>query len=104
MSEFVKPVEQLSRQEAKEELIFLARRLAELDDAYYQDDAPLLSDSQYDALKRRNFEIEAKYPDLILANSPSLKVGAMPADGFLKIEHKTPMLSLENLFEPRVRG
>ena len=89
----------LTKEQAKQELEFLAKRLAELDNAYYQDDAPLLTDMEYDRLKKRNEQIEALFPDLILQNTPSKKVGAKPQEGFAKITHQKPMLSLSNIFE-----
>jgi len=89
----------LTKDQARQELEFLAKRLAELDDAYYRDDAPLLTDMEYDRLKKRNEQIEALFPDLVLQNTPSKKVGAKPVDGFAKIIHRKPMLSLSNIFE-----
>ena len=89
----------LTKDQARQELEFLAKRLAELDNAYYQDDAPLLTDMEYDRLKKRNEQIEALFPDLVLQNTPSKKVGAKPQEGFSKIEHRKPMLSLSNIFE-----
>ncbi|ARE38306.1 DNA ligase [Rhodovulum sp. P5] len=93
------PVEKLNVDEARAELADLARRLAEADDAYHRKDAPVLSDADYDALKRRNAEIEARFPDLKRADSPSEKVGAEPAEGFSKVRHARRMLSLENAFD-----
>jgi len=78
-----------------------ARVEAELkkhDEAYYQKDAPTVSDAEYDALRRRYEEIEAKFPDLRTLDSLSRKVGAAPARGFAKVRHAVPMLSLENAF------
>ena len=89
----------LTLEQASEELKALAKELAELDNAYYQEDAPLLDDSAYDALKKRNEEIERLFPELILLNTPSKKVGASAAEGFSKITHKEPMLSLSNIFD-----
>jgi len=93
-----KEVGTLTREEARAELIFLAQRLQELDEAYHTADAPLVSDAEYDALRRRNEAIEARFPDLVQKNSPSLRVGGKLADGFEKINHSTPMLSLSNVF------
>lgn len=94
----IKRVEELTPEEAREELALLANRIAELDVAYYRDDAPLLDDAEYDALKHRNREIEQKFPVLIRADSPSLRVGAPIATDFNKITHTVPMLSLEDIF------
>jgi DNA ligase (NAD+) len=65
---------------------------------YYQDDAPTVSDAEYDALRQRVEAIEAKFPDLVAKDSPTQTVGAAPARGFAKIQHVVPMLSLGNAF------
>jgi DNA ligase (NAD+) len=93
------PVEQLTRRQAAEELAWLARAIARADRAYYLENAPEISDAEYDALKRRNAAIEARFPDLKRPDSPSERVGAPPASGFAKIRHRVPMLSLANAFE-----
>lgn len=93
-----KKIEELTKNEALIELQNLAADLAKLDDAYYQNDAPLLADWEYDELKKRNEAIENRFPDLILKNSPSFKVGAKASKEFQKITHKEPMLSLANIF------
>lgn len=95
----LRPVEELSLEEAAEELRTLAGTIAEANRDYHQKDAPRLPDADYDALKRRNAEIEARYPELRRADSPSDQVGAAPAEGFAKVRHVVPMLSLENAFE-----
>ena len=92
------PVEDLTEAQAAEELAALASELADLDRAYYQDDAPTLSDADYDALRRRNADIEARFPGLVREDSPSIRVGAAPASGFAKVVHAKPMLSLGNAF------
>jgi DNA ligase (NAD+) len=89
---------QLTDAEAKKELERLAKEIAEHDRRYYQDDAPTISDAEYDALRRRNNEIEAAFPELIRADSPSQRVGAKPAERFPKVRHSRPMLSLDNAF------
>lgn len=89
---------ELTEAEAAEELTWLADTLATHDIAYFQDDAPSISDAEYDILKRRNAEIEALFPDLVRENSPSLKVGAAASAQFSPVEHGTPMLSLDNAF------
>ncbi|MBZ0324604.1 MAG: NAD-dependent DNA ligase LigA, partial [Alphaproteobacteria bacterium] len=66
---------------------------------YYQDDAPTVPDAAYAALRRRNAEIEARFPDLVRPDSPSTRVGAAPAAGFAKVAHAVPMLSLANAFD-----
>ncbi|MGE4528066.1 MAG: NAD-dependent DNA ligase LigA [Rhodospirillaceae bacterium] len=92
------PVEALSPLEAAAELARLAKLIAAADAAYYQKDAPDLTDADYDALRRRNAEIEARFPELARADSPSRRVGAAPAEGFRKVRHAVPMLSLDNAF------
>ena len=89
----------MSPEEARGELARLANLLRAAENAYYQDDAPDLSDADYDALKRRNAAIEAQFPDLVRQDSPSARVGAAPAAGFEKIKHAVPMLSLSNAFD-----
>jgi DNA ligase (NAD+) len=90
--------ETLSEAAAAAELARLADELAAHDLRYYQDDAPAISDADYDALKRRNSEIEARFPHLVRDNSPSLRVGAARAEKFSPVEHGVPMLSLDNAF------
>ncbi|WP_296595051.1 NAD-dependent DNA ligase LigA [Phenylobacterium sp.] len=92
------PVADLTEAQAVEALTWLADELAQHDIAYYRNDAPTISDAEYDALKRRNDEIEARFPHLVRENSPSLKVGAARSDKFKAIEHGVPMLSLDNAF------
>lgn len=84
---------------ARAEIDVLSRRIAALDEAYHAKDSPLVSDAEYDALKRQLLELEARWPDLVLLDSPSRKVGAAPAAGFAKIVHARQMLSLANAFE-----
>ena len=93
------PVEDLSPSDAKTELARLALVLQTANIDYHQSDAPRISDAEYDALKRRNAVIEARFPDLKRDDSPSDQVGAPVADGFSKITHAVRMLSLGNAFE-----
>ncbi|MEZ0001005.1 NAD-dependent DNA ligase LigA [Sinorhizobium fredii] len=93
-----KPVEQLTQAEAAEELAFLATELARHDALYHGQDAPEISDADYDALKRRNDLIEEFFPALIREDSPSRKVGAAPSLTFQPVVHARPMLSLDNTF------
>jgi DNA ligase (NAD+) len=92
------PVPDLTESEAAEELERLADELAAHDLRYHQEDAPTISDADYDALKRRNAAIEARFPHLIRDNSPSLRVGAARSEQFAPVEHGVPMLSLDNAF------
>ena len=89
----------LSAQDAMQELARLALEISAANLAYHRDDAPRLADAEYDALKRRNAEIEARFPQLIRSDSPSSQVGAAPSDAFAPISHAVPMLSLENAFD-----
>jgi DNA ligase (NAD+) len=93
------PVEALTEEQAAGELRRLAKEIAAHDRRYYQDDAPAVSDADYDALRRRNNEIEARFPELIRPDSPTRRVGAQPARGFAKVRHAAPMLSLDNAFD-----
>lgn len=88
----------LTEEEAKAELEYLALEMAKADIDYYQNDAPTLTDAQYDALKQRNLELEAQFPHLVRADSPSQKIGAPLQSGFGKVLHRFPMLSLGNVF------
>ncbi|MEM9798266.1 MAG: NAD-dependent DNA ligase LigA [Pseudomonadota bacterium] len=91
-------VDALSAAEADAELARLSKALNAANTAYHRDDAPEISDAEYDGLKRRNAAIEARFPDLKRHDSPSDQVGAGPAEGFGKIRHEIAMLSLANAF------
>ncbi|PBB34682.1 NAD-dependent DNA ligase LigA [Mesorhizobium sp. WSM3868] len=93
-----KPVDSLSESEAAEELKRLAAEIAEHDRRYHMEDAPTISDAEYDALARRNLAIEGRFPDLVREDSPSRRVGAPPAEGFTKVRHAVPMLSLAKAY------
>ncbi|MCF7747850.1 NAD-dependent DNA ligase LigA [Sulfitobacter sp. M39] len=92
-------LQDLSEEEARAELARLADLLGRANAAYHTQDAPDLSDAEYDRLKRRNQAIEERFPGLKRADSPSDKVGAAPAEGFGKVRHDVAMLSLGNAFE-----
>ncbi|PPR72413.1 MAG: DNA ligase [Alphaproteobacteria bacterium MarineAlpha3_Bin4] len=92
------PVEELLKPNAAVELEALAAEIARHDEAYHRNDAPLISDADYDRLRGRNDAIEARFPDLVRDDSPSKRVGASVASGFTKVTHSKPMLSLGNAF------
>ena len=93
-----KPVEKLTSVKAEKELDRLAREIAEHDRRYHAEDAPTITDAEYDALRRRNAEIEARFPLLVRPDSPSHRVGAKASEKFAKVVHAKPMLSLDNAF------
>ncbi len=92
-------VVKLTKEQAREELARLAVLIGQANIAYHQSDAPYISDGEYDALKRRNSEIEALFPDLKRDDSPSEQVGAPISEGFSKVTHAVRMLSLGNAFD-----
>ncbi len=93
-----KPVAELNKMEASFELAQLAKAIAKHRKLYYQKDAPEITDAEFDALMQRNEAIEAQFPDLKRSDSPTDVVGAEPAQGFAKVQHLQPMLSLDNAF------
>jgi DNA ligase (NAD+) len=93
-----KSAEELTEKQASAEHARLEKEIAAHDTRYYQQDAPTVTDAEYDALRRRYEAIEARFPKLRTQQSLSLQVGARPARGFAKVRHAVPMLSLENAF------
>lgn len=88
----------LTKAQARTEWKRLALELEQHDRLYYQEDAPKLSDAEYDALRQRFNAIERRFPEFVTAESPSQKVGAAPSGRFRKVRHAVPMLSLDNAF------
>jgi DNA ligase (NAD+) len=91
-------VDAMTSRQAEREHARLEAEIRKHDEAYYQKDAPAVSDAAYDALRQRYNAIEAKFPDLRTLDSLSRKVGAAPSRGFAKVRHAVPMLSLNNAF------
>jgi DNA ligase (NAD+) len=91
-------VAELTKAQARVELTRLALELEGHDKRYYQDDAPSVSDAEYDELRKRFNAIEARFPEFVRSDSPSQKVGAAPSGRFKKVRHAVPMLSLDNAF------
>ncbi|MEQ8297129.1 MAG: NAD-dependent DNA ligase LigA [Nitratireductor sp.] len=93
-----KSVGELSEEEAGVELERLAGEIAEHDRRYHSEDAPVITDAEYDALRRRNLAIEQRFPHLTRADSPSHAIGGAVSEKFEKVRHHVPMLSLDNAF------
>ncbi|KUJ85891.1 DNA ligase (NAD(+)) LigA [Ruegeria marisrubri] len=93
------PADKLTEEQAREELARLASLISRANEKYYIEDAPEISDAEYDALKRRNAEIEARFPHLKRSDSPTELIGAQPGEGFAKVTHAVRMMSLGNAFD-----
>ena len=91
-------VADLTKAQAKVEHKRLALELEGHDRRYYQEDAPSVSDAEYDALRRRFNAIEKRFPEFVTSESPSQKIGAAPSGRFRKVRHAVPMLSVDNAF------
>src|SRR5580692_10165625 len=92
------PVDDLTEKQAKAEHARLAAEIAGHDRRYYQDDAPSVSDADYDKLRKRYGAIEGRFPDLRTLESLTQRIGAAPSGRFAKVRHAVPMLSLDNAF------
>ena len=92
-------IENMTDAKAAARLKWLAMEIALHDAAYHGDDAPTISDAEYDELRRENLALEEAFPHLIQPNSPSMRVGAGVSDAFAKVAHRLPMLSLGNAFD-----
>src|SRR5271154_7510636 len=93
-----KSADGLTESQAKAEHARLAAEIAGHDRRYYQDDAPTVSDAEYDGLRQRYGAIEARFPRLRTLDSLTQRVGAPPSARFAKVRHAVPMLSLDNAF------
>ena len=91
-------VAKLTRAQAKVEHMRLTMEIEGHNERYYQDDAPVITDAEYDGLRQRFNAIEARFPEFVTGDSPSQKVGAAPSGRFAKVRHAVPMLSLDNAF------
>jgi DNA ligase (NAD+) len=97
-SKGLQPIKGLNAAEARREHARLAAEIARNDERYYREDAPTISDAEYDALRRRYEALEKQFPELVTKQSLSEKVGAAPSEKFAKVRHKVPVLSLSNVF------
>ncbi len=89
----------MSLSEARQEWQKIANEIRHHDKLYYQQDAPVISDAEYDVLRKKLESLEAKFPELQTPDSPTQKVGAAPLEKFAKVKHTVPMLSLNNAFD-----
>ena len=91
-------IKDMSAEDAKAEHQKLAAAIKSHDEAYYAHDAPVVSDAEYDRLRKRLIDLERAFPGLVTPESPTQNVGVAPAKGFGKVRHRVPMLSLDNAF------
>ena len=92
-------VEDLSGDMAKDELARLAASINEANSAYHGDDNPIMTDAEFDFLKKRNLEIELRFPEYKRSDSPTEKIGSLPSETFSKVKHSKKMFSLANAFK-----
>jgi DNA ligase (NAD+) len=95
---------ELTEAQAANRLMRLAKEIARHDRLYHDEDAPEISDAQYDALVRENRELEEQFPQLVRADSPSQRLGAAPTSALAKVAHARPMLSIDNAFSAEEVG
>ena len=88
----------MQRKEIEKKYIKKINELKKHDEAYFENDSPIISDKDYDIIKKEILDLEKKYKYLKNKNSPSKKVGFEPSNKFKKVQHDTPMLSLANAF------
>jgi len=93
------PIAAMTKKQARREVQILTLEIKANDELYYKEDAPIISDADYDLLRKRLLTIETRFPELVAADSPSHSVGATPSGKFGKITHAVPMLSLDNAFD-----
>src|SRR2546429_9218177 len=91
-------IAKLTKAQAKVEHMRLAIEIEAHNERYYQEDAPSVTDAEYDALRQRFNAIEKRFPELVSAASPSQKTGPAPSGRLKKVRHSLPMLSLDNAF------
>src|SRR5579884_4342954 len=94
----------LTEAQAANRLMRLAKEIARHDKLYHDEDAPEISDAEYDALVRENRELEERFPQLVRPDSPSKRLGAAPTTALAKVAHARPMLSLDNAFSAEEVG
>ena len=92
------PIESLSEAQARREHARLGEKIAAHDKRYYTEDAPIVSDAEYDVLRLRYEALEAAFPELATPESLTKKIGAAPSEKFAKVRHRVPVLSLGNIF------
>lgn len=91
----------MTEQDAKRRIAAISMEIRAADEQYYNEDAPAITDAEYDTLRKELITLETEFPHLIAKNSPTQKVGMKPSGKFGKIKHRVPMLSLDNAFDDR---
>jgi DNA ligase (NAD+) len=88
----------MDRTEAEKNITQLREEIRQHDRLYYQDAAPIISDREYDRLYKELVDLEAQFPDFLTPDSPTQRVGGKPLEAFAQIQHRAPMLSLDNTY------